>query len=87
MAALAHAVTMSRSAFAARFTALVGVSPLRYLRGWRIQKAGELLRCIDEGIAAIAARVGYETPVVFSQVFKREVGRAPQDYRRFVQRG
>jgi AraC family transcriptional regulator, alkane utilization regulator len=84
---LAEAVSMSRSAFSARFSQLVEEPPLRYLRRWRMQKAGDLLRRSDAGMAAIAAQVGYSSTVAFSQVFKREVGSAPHVYRRAAQRG
>jgi AraC-like DNA-binding protein len=80
--AFAIAVHMSRAVFAARFTHLVGEPPLRYLRRWRMQKAIELLRRSELRIAEVATAVGYDSEVSFSQVFKREVGLAPQRYRR-----
>lgn len=82
VAELAAAVHMSRSAFAAQFTALVGEPPLRYLRRWRMQLAMDLLRHTDTPIAAVAGAVGYGSEVAFSQVFKREVGCPPQTFRR-----
>jgi AraC-like DNA-binding protein len=82
VADLAAAVHMSRSAFAAQFTALVGEPPLRYVRRWRMQRAIDLLRHTDTSITAVAATVGYRSEVAFSQVFKREVGLAPQVFRR-----
>lgn len=84
VAKLAAAVHMSRSAFAARFAQLVGDPPLRYLRRWRMQKAMDLLRHSERRVAEVAVAVGYESEVAFSQAFKREVGYAPQDYRRHV---
>jgi AraC-like DNA-binding protein len=78
---LARAVHMSRAAFAARFTHLVGEPPLRYLRRWRMQKAIDLLKRSEFRIAEVAAAVGYDSEVSFSQVFKREIGLAPQRYR------
>jgi AraC-like DNA-binding protein len=82
VAELAEVVLMSRSAFSARFSAMLEEPPLRYLRRWRMQKASDLLRRTDEGMDSIAALVGYESTVAFSQVFKREVGLSPQAYRR-----
>lgn len=82
VAALAVAVHMSRSAFAAQFTSLVGEPPLRYLRRWRMQRAIDLLRHTDTPISGIAAAVGYGSEAAFSQVFKREVGCAPLIFRR-----
>jgi AraC-like DNA-binding protein len=82
VAELAAAVHMSRSAFAAQFATLVGEPPLRYLRRWRMQRAIDLLCHTDAPIAAVGATVGYHSEVAFSQVFKREVGLAPQTFRR-----
>ncbi|MFO0750938.1 MAG: AraC family transcriptional regulator [Myxococcota bacterium] len=77
----AHA-GMSRSAFAARFTELVGESPLQYLWHWRMARAAEQLRDSDDGIAAIAERVGYDSLPAFSRAFKRWAGAAPGAHRR-----
>ncbi len=82
VAALAAAVHMSRSAFAAQFTSLVGEPPLRYLRRWRMQRAIDLLQHTDTPLSGIAAAIGYGSEAAFSQVFKREVGCAPLTFRR-----
>lgn len=78
---LASAVAMSRSAFAARFNALVGQPPLRYLTAWRMNKASHLLLRGD-AIGAIAHAVGYETDAAFGKAFKKFMGVAPGEYRR-----
>jgi transcriptional regulator GlxA family with amidase domain len=82
VAALAAGVGMSRAAFAARFTALVGQTPIRYLTQWRMQKAATLLRTERRSIESIARHVGYESPVAFAKTFKRVTGRPPGAYRR-----
>jgi AraC-like DNA-binding protein len=79
---LAGEVALSRSAFAARFTALVGEPPLRYLTRWRMHTASRLLRGNQLGLREVAERVGYESEVAFSKAFKREVGLTPGAYRR-----
>ncbi|GAA4198273.1 AraC family transcriptional regulator [Microbispora amethystogenes] len=73
---------MSRAAFAARFTALVGQPPLTYLTWWRMTTAARLLRDSDAGLAEIAARVGYSSEYAFGAAFKRVYGTAPGLYRR-----
>ena len=78
---LASAVSMSRSAFAARFTSLVGEPPLRYVTAWRMNKASRLLLS-GEPIGAIAQAVGYETDAAFGKAFKKFMGVAPGEYRR-----
>jgi AraC-like DNA-binding protein len=79
---LARRVSMSRSGFAARFTELVGESPLQYLARWRVTRAAELLRDGDDKIEAIARRVGYESLPAFSRAFKRWQGESPATFRR-----
>lgn len=81
VASLAEQVSMSRSAFAARFTALVGQQPMQYLTVWRMVKATELLRESQLGLKDIATLVGYESEVSFSKAFKRWAGVAPSFYR------
>ena len=51
-----YAVGLSRSGFAARFQALVGEPPLRYLTRWRMMKAAALLAEGNESVDAIATR-------------------------------
>ena len=54
---LAARVGMSRSAFAEKFTRVVGESPIQYLIRWRLEKAAGLLRSGEAGLADIASRV------------------------------
>jgi AraC-like DNA-binding protein len=79
---LASAVGVSRSGFAARFTSLVGESPLQYLTGWRMTKAAQMLRESDRSVAAVAEQVGYANPVAFTKAFTRLQGIGPGAYRR-----
>jgi transcriptional regulator GlxA family with amidase domain len=79
---LASAVAMSRSAFAARFTKLVGEPPLQYLARWRMTKAALLLSTSQESVAAVADQVGYANPVAFTKLFTRLQGVGPGAYRR-----
>jgi len=80
--ALARAAGMSRSAFAQRFKSKVGEAPLEYLTGWRMYKAGSLLRQGELGIAEIASAVGYESAGAFNRVFHRRHAQTPGEFRR-----
>ncbi len=82
VASLAAHVGLSRSAFAARFTELVGEPPLLYLARWRMARAAELLRDTDHGLGEIAARVGYESVPSFSNAFMKWQGARPGAFRR-----
>lgn len=78
---LAREVATSRSVLAQRFTGLVGESPMRYLAGWRIQLAKQLLRD-GANIAAVSERIGYESEAAFNRAFKRTTGSPPASWRR-----
>ncbi|HJU06789.1 MAG TPA: AraC family transcriptional regulator [Nitrospiraceae bacterium] len=84
-ASLAGQVSLSRSAFADRFTAVVGVPPKRYLISWRLQVAKEKLRAGRQPVAQIAYDVGYEAEAAFTRAFKREFGVPPVAWRRQTQ--
>lgn len=82
VASLAAEVAMSRSAFSARFTALVGDAPMRYVARWRMQGAHDSLRSGDVTVAELARRSGYESEAAFSRAFKRVLGVSPGAVRR-----
>ncbi|WP_019930637.1 AraC family transcriptional regulator [Nocardia sp. BMG111209] len=82
VAELATGAGMSRAAFAARFTELVGRPPLAYLTDWRMTLAADLLRDNDTPIATVARTVGYQDAFAFSTAFKRARGISPSAWRR-----
>ena len=82
---LAREAGLSRSAFADRFTELIGAPPMRYLGGWRMQLAARELRDGGLPIAKIAYEVGYESEAAFNRAFKREFGAPPAAWRRQTQ--
>ncbi len=79
---LARESGQSRSQFAARFAAVVGVPPLTYLTRWRMYRARVLLRDEQARVSDVARVLGYGSETAFSTAFKREVGVAPRDYKR-----
>jgi AraC-like DNA-binding protein len=78
---LARAVGMSRSAFADRFTRLMGETPMRYLAQQRLQVAAKKLESPGASIARIAFEVGYESEAAFNRAFKRVFGAPPAAWR------
>jgi AraC-like DNA-binding protein len=82
VANLAAEAAMSRSAFFARFTRVVGLPPMEYLIAWRMALAKRLLRSREHGIEQVAARVGYGSASTFSTAFARHVGISPMRYAR-----
>ena len=80
---LARQVGMSRSGFAARFSKLVGVPPLRYLMGWRMTLAAErLLADVSSSVGEVARSVGYESEAAFTVTFKKRFHAPPATWRR-----
>lgn len=82
VASLAAELAMSRSAFAARFTDLVGEPAMRYVTRWRMQVALQTLREDATTVAELARRMGYQSEAAFSRAFKRVVGISPGAARR-----
>ena len=78
---LAAEVSLSRSAFAERFSQLVGAPPITYLTDWQMQLAAARLRDTPRTIGQIAADLGYESEATFTRAFKRATGLAPGKYR------
>lgn len=79
---LAREVGLSRSAFAERFTGLIGVPPMQYLTNWRLQLAALRLRDSPGSTAQIASDVGYESDAAFNRAFKRTFGTTPAAWRK-----
>lgn len=75
---LAAEVGMSRSAFAQRFTRLVGRPPLDYLARWRMVLARRKLRSGHASIAQVAVEVGYGSQSAFAFAFRRTFGCTPR---------
>lgn len=82
VASLAAEVGMSRSAFAARFTTVVGEPVMHYVARWRMHVAVTSLEDNGAGVGELASRLGYQSEAAFSRAFKRFVGVAPGAVRR-----
>ncbi|MCY1022495.1 AraC family transcriptional regulator [Pyxidicoccus sp. MSG2] len=82
LASLAKEVAMSRSAFAARFTELVGEPAMHYVARWRMHVAVTWLREDTAGLGELASRLGYQSEAAFSRAFKRFIGVSPGAVRR-----
>lgn len=79
---LASEIAVSRSAFAERFTRVVGEPPMRYLARQRFEQARHRLETTSDPIARIAYDVGYESESAFNRAFRREYGVPPASWRR-----
>lgn len=79
--ALAVQIGMSRSRFAARFTALLGKAPLEYQTHIRLTRAAELL-AQGGSVSVVSAHAGYASEKAFSRAFRNWSGTSPGRYRR-----
>lgn len=77
VAELATMTGISRSAFAERFLAVTGRTPLRYVAELRMRLAAEWI--VEDGLAidVAAQRLGYGSQAAFSRAFKRLTGQPP----------
>lgn len=79
---LAREAGLSRSAFAAHFTCLMGEPPMHYLARRRMQLASQRLKETRASVAQIAFDVGYDSEAAFNRAFKREFAMPPAAWRR-----
>jgi AraC-like DNA-binding protein len=79
--ALARAVGLSRSAFAERFSRLIGQPPIRYLAHWRLQLAAAQLR-EGRSLAQIAYDIGYGSEAALNRAFRQHYGQPPGSWRK-----
>ena len=82
VSALGSGLAMSRSAFAARFTELVGEPFMQYVTRWRMQVAHEALCSESTTVAEQAGRLGYRSEAAMARAFKRVIGASPRAVKR-----
>lgn len=80
VASLARLCGISRSGFATRFRATVGMAPVEYLQHWRMALAKDALRLGARGIGEIGLSIGFQSPSAFSTAFTRVVGLSPRRF-------
>ena len=59
----------------------LGITPMTYLRRYRIRQARQLLETSDLSIMQVALQVGFSESAHFTRTFQREVGMTPRAYR------
>lgn len=78
---LAREAGLSRTGFAVQFSDKMGMTPMQYLTGWRMQIARQKLTEDAGSISEIAALSGYSSESAFARVFKKEMGVTPAAFR------
>jgi AraC family transcriptional regulator len=82
LAGLAAQAGLSKFYFNRLFKSAMKMSPSRYQMTLRMDEAKRLLRETRKDVITIALDVGYASPSHFAQLFRRETGLSPSDYRR-----
>ncbi len=78
---LAELGSMSRSAFAEKFAAAFGRSPMSLVHHVRMQRAAQLLQQANLSVDEVAGRVGFSSRSHFSRAFKNHCGTTPAAFR------
>lgn len=79
---LAAQARLSKFHFHRLFKAATGMSPGKYQLNARLKEARRRLRETKQSVVAVALDLGFSGPSHFAQVFRRETGLTPSDYRR-----
>ena len=78
---IAGSANLSDSECLRCFRAMVGTTPIQYVKQLRVQKAAELLASTDRKIADIGALCGFQEMSYFAKTFRTLKGRTPSAYR------
>ncbi len=80
---LCQELGVSRSLIYAKFKALTGMTPNNFLLNFRLKYAATLLQQYkDILISEVSDRTGFNSPVYFSQCFKKQFGVTPHVYKK-----
>lgn len=82
LGALADEVHLSRSQLVRAFDAMVGMSPLTFLRRMRVEQMAQLLTSTDLSIAEAARSVGWTDQNYASRCFHAHYGMSATAFRR-----
>lgn len=66
------------------FKKRIGMTIQQYHTGIRIHEAEQMLRATQDSISEISAKLGYQDPLYFSNVFKKATGVSPRNYRQII---
>lgn len=79
--ALAAAACLSPKHFSRKFKTALQLTPMEYLRRYRLRHAQDMLMSSDATVSQIAWRCGFTDPAHFSRAFKLQYGVSPLSFR------
>lgn len=68
--------------FIRSFKQILKVTPMQYILSLRMANAQSLLETTEDSISEIAEAVGYDNPLYFSRIFRKNIGVSPSEYRK-----
>lgn len=81
-ARIAQQAAISESECLRCFKSTIGITPIQYVRQYRIQRACLLLTTTQEHISDIAVQCGFQDVSYFTKTFREMKGMVPSEYRR-----
>lgn len=84
IAMIASTAMISQSECLRCFRSMLGLSPIKYLKQFRIQKASEYLITTDDKIIDVGMNCGFQDVSYFIKSFRELKGCTPADYRKNV---
>lgn len=82
MSDIAEVVYLNPQYMVRLFRKQEGISILEYITNTRIELASKMLRETNDSINQVAGLVGYSNYSYFSRVYKKIVGKTPQEYKK-----
>lgn len=79
---LAAVASSSERTLLRHFNSVMGMTPLAYLHGLRVQRARVMLEVSINNMQTIAAACGYSDASTFGKLFQRAMNMSPGDYRK-----
>lgn len=81
LARLAELSALSPAHFATRYREQTGTSPIRHFLHLKVERTCQLLDTSNQRFADISRQMGYNDAYYFSRLFKKIMGKSPNEYR------
>lgn len=83
----AQELSMGRTVFYQKLKAIIGLSPVDFIRDMRIKRAKQLMDSGEYNISTVAYMTGFNDPKYFSKCFKKQFGISPSEYNKEKKNG
>lgn len=76
----ARELNMGRTVFYQKLKAIIGLSPVDFIRDMRVKRAKQLIDSGEYNVSTVAYMTGFNDPKYFSKCFKKQYGMSPSEY-------